>query len=271
MQDTKKIYEELYKPDGINYGGVTNDFLNNLPETNQHEVLAYWMERLAIGEKLNVAEIGCGFARHNNCHPNWTGYEYSSEAIKIANTYFNVTPVEADARDLPINSESVDFLFSFAVFEHIPKLELVYQEVERILAPKGYAIIAQAWNCRPLPVKKLEQRPYSEPSGSKKFGKFLIPIRNNLVFRFLVSFPKRILRELKALKGGSIDIDYLPLHPRFDLWNRFDHISDDDAFISMDAHSAILYFKSRGYKIHSHPNVICRILCRGEAVVVQKQ
>ena len=46
MQDTKNIYEELYKPDGINYGGVTNDFLNNLPETNQHEVLAYWMERL---------------------------------------------------------------------------------------------------------------------------------------------------------------------------------------------------------------------------------
>jgi|SaaInlStandDraft_3_1057020.scaffolds.fasta_scaffold54284_1 SAM-dependent methyltransferase len=270
MVDTKSIYEEIYKPNGVNYAGVTDDFINNLPKTSQDKTLAHWMKRLEILPEQSVAEIGCGFARHNKCHPNWTGYEFSSEAIKIATTHCGVTPIEADARDLPINDGTVDFLFSFHVFEHIPKVEQVYQEVERVLATEGYGLIAQAWNCRPWTVKKLEQRPYSELTIAEKIGKFLIPIRNSLAFRFLLSIPKRLLRELKAWKGGPVDVDYLTLTPRFDLWDRFEHISDDDAFVSMDAHSAIIYFKSRGYMILSHPSFLRRIFCRGEAVVVKK-
>ena len=108
----------------------------------------------------------------------------------MAKKYFNVTPIEADARDLPIEDKSVDFLFSFAVFEHVPELERAYKEVDRIIKPGGYGLIGQAWNCRPWTVKKLEQRPYSELTLAEKLQKLLIPIRNNLVYRFLVSFPK---------------------------------------------------------------------------------
>ena len=47
----------------------------------------------------------------------------------MAKKYFNVTPIEADARDLPIEDKSVDFLFSFAVFEHVPELERAYKKL----------------------------------------------------------------------------------------------------------------------------------------------
>ena len=78
------------------------------------------------------------------------------------------------------------------------------------------------------------------------------------------------MREVRLLKGKPIEIDYLALKPRIDLWDKYPHISDDDAFISMDSHSAIIYFKSRGYLIKSHKNFLKRVLCRGEAVVIQK-
>ena len=83
MIETKQIYENLYKPDGLNYGGVQENFLQNLPQTNQHVVLKRWLKVLDVGANENVIEVGCGFARHCQSHPNWVGYEFSSEAKKL--------------------------------------------------------------------------------------------------------------------------------------------------------------------------------------------
>jgi hypothetical protein len=68
----------------------------------------------------------------------------------------------------------------------------------------------------------------------------------------------------------NIPLDYKPLQPDFKLWEKYPHISDDDAFVSMDAHAAITYFSSRGWKIISHPSFINRLFCRGDEVVIQK-
>ena len=46
--------------------------------------------------------------------------------------------------------------------------------------------------------------------------------------------------------------------------------TDCDAFTSMDPHTAILYFRGRGWNVLSHPTSIARMLVRHGAVVVQK-
>jgi hypothetical protein len=46
--------------------------------------------------------------------------------------------------------------------------------------------------------------------------------------------------------------------------------TDCDAFTSMDSHSAIMYFYSRGFKILSHPKFSSRFWARHDAVVLEK-
>ena len=70
-----------------------------------------------------------------------------------------------------------------------------------------------------LDSKKLEQRPYSELKVTQKIGKYLIPIRNNLLFRMLTSVPSRLLREAKLLTSKNhLPLEYLKLEPDFSLW-----------------------------------------------------
>ena len=86
--DTKQIYENIYKPDGfyddsgrlrdaldetVRQSGSKEEFLNNLIATDQYDVLSFWLTKLGIEETKKVIEIGCGVARHCNCHPNWQG------------------------------------------------------------------------------------------------------------------------------------------------------------------------------------------------------
>lgn len=72
--------------------------------------------------------------------------------------------MQGDARDLPVPSGSVDFLFSFATLEHVPRVEEAFAEIDRVLAPNGLSLLCPAWNCRPWTVKKLQQRKYCELS-----------------------------------------------------------------------------------------------------------
>ena len=66
------------------------------------------------------------------------------------------------------------------------------------------------------------------------------------------------------------DLDYKKLSPRWDLIEKYGHESDDDAVANIDTHAAIVFFKSRGYEIVSHKNIMARLLAKGEGVVVSK-
>ena len=54
------------------------------------------------------------------------------------------------------------------------------------------------------------------------------------------------------------------------LWNKYPSVADDDAVVSMDAHSAIIYFISRGYKCITHKNFLARFFCRGSFIIFKK-
>ncbi len=271
--DTKKLYADVYKIDGHNYGSFGEAQSQTRATNPQIDVIKRYIIKYAPSSNSLVTEIGCGLGHLNSCHPNGHGYEYSSTAVDLAKkTYGQGLKIsEADARDLPIASNSVDFLFSFAALEHIPELERAFLEIERVLKPNGIAVLSPAWNCRSWTVKKLQQRPFSELSSSEKLGKLLIPLRNSLIFRMACSIPSRLNRELLLLATeGPIELQYQILSPDFSLWNRYEHISDDDAFVNIDAHSALAYFSSRKWICESHPNLFRRFIYRGEEIVVRK-
>jgi hypothetical protein len=100
-----------------------------------------------------------------------------------------------------------------------------------------------------------------------KIDKLTIPIRDNVIWRGLFAFPGRWLREIRLLTRRPLPFDYKRLSP-----NLSEYIyTDCDAFTSMDSHAAIIYYKSRGFQILSHPTLIRRFLARHEPVVVRKK
>jgi len=271
--DTKALYSDVYRVEGHDYGGLGGAVEGETRPEEQLSRVKSYIDAYAADPHAVVVEIGCGLGHLHSCHGNWMGFEYSSTAVSLAKELHGnkLNILDGDARKLPLESNTVDFLFSFAALEHIPEVEKAFSEIERILKPGGIAVIAPAWNCRAWTVKKLEQRPYADLSISEKVGKYLIPLRNNLFFRMACSIPARLARESKLLFGRApIPLDYKRLEPDFSLWDRFPHISDDDAFVSMDAHAALIYFASRKWQAISHPSFWKRISVRSSEIVVKK-
>jgi len=267
------FYETVYKPDHPSqYGGSDSPDWSRWVDSTRRAMVALF-QRLGfdVNTSALVLELGCGTGYLKDLHPGWIGLEFSLSALRRmfpqAATQTNRL-VNADMQMLPFKSGSVDLLFSWAAIEHVPKPELVMVEVERVLKPGGIAILAPSWNCRSWTVKRLKFRSYRELGWIEGVDKVTIPIRNNLIYRGLMALPFRIKREISAIFLGALEFDYRRLSPDFSTGTP--HISDDDAYASMDPHAAIIYFKSRHWEILSHPTFTRRLLSRHEPVVVRK-
>jgi SAM-dependent methyltransferase len=230
-----------------------------------------WLERLGVSQEpmAIILELGSGMGSLRDVHPGYVGLDFSGTALRRGKDLSRVTRfVHGDMQTLPFKGESLDLIFSWAAIEHVPFPELVLEEVERVLKKGGHAILAPAWNCRSWTVKRLDVRPYRGLSVQERLEKFTIPLRSRLAWRALWSVPGRIRREAISLLGRQTAFDYVRLFPDFSLG--LPHVSDDDAQASIDPHSAILFYKSRGWDIVSHPGLISRFLARHEPVIVRK-
>jgi len=268
--DTKRLYSDTY----TTYAAFheKNMYRHDL-RTPQRDLVDHYIASLNIPADASVVEVGCGLGHLHICHPKWKGFEYADSAVALAKKIHGpqLDIVEADARDLPVASDSVDFLFSFDALEHIPECEKAFDEIVRVLKPGASSYLHPAWNCRSWTVKKLEVRPYSELGLAEKVGKFLIPLRDHVLFRLMCNLPGRVWREVRLLMGArNLPLDYTPLHPDTSLWARYDRNADDDAFICMDAHAALAYFVSRGWATPSHPGFLKRFTVRAGGILVRK-
>ena len=219
-----------------------------------------------------VLEIGCALGFNHNCHRNYTGIDYSQTAVNYAKMRFGsaINIKQDDATKLSFADSEFNFIFSYAVLEHIPNIVEAFNEIDRILKKEGIAYLSPAWNCRIWTVQKLKDFKYKELPFGKKLAKLLIPIRESLAFRFAIKFPVRLTDELKLFLGYKPRLRYRHLPVDIDLIKRFGHVSDDDAYIDIDAHSALIFFASKGYKMISHPTIISRLFCRGEGIIIKK-
>ncbi|MDB4251140.1 class I SAM-dependent methyltransferase [Amylibacter sp.] len=267
------IYDELYDPNGINYGEFRSDEeYASVRERNCYADVINFLKNHGASENSKVLEIGCATGFNHNCHPNYIGIEYSRTAVENAVKRFgaDVNIKQDDATKLSFADSDIDFILSYATLEHIPKIDRALNEIDRVLRKKGVAYLAPAWNCRIWTVQKLDNFNYADLSFKKKIAKLLIPLRGSLVYRFSVAFHLRLLDEIKYFVGIKPSLRYQELPVDLDLIKRFGHVADDDAYINIDAHSALMFYASKGYELISHPTIFSRLFCRGEGIIIRK-
>ncbi len=280
LEQYRRFYEAVYNSeDQEGYGRLALGRSKRRQASREPTIV--WMNRLELPrENCVVLELGCGVGWLRDVHPGWVGLEYSLRALRrlhevdcdwdrvnlrapVGNRLIN-----GDMQRLPLKENSVDAVFSWAALEHVPQPQLVLSEIERVLKPRGVAILAPAWNCRRWTVKHLQIRSYRQLDLLSKLEKLTIRVRNLLVWRAMCALPKRLKREIMAVVRGTVCFDYVRLWP--ELKADGIHITDDDAFASIDPHSAIMYFKSRNWAIPSHPGFFKRMTSRHEPVVVRR-
>ncbi len=230
---------------------------DEMPE--QGRVTADWLAR--VSAEGPVLELGCGRGSLAGVTKRYIGLDLAFTAL--LNT--RGRSIHGDMERLPVRDASIAFVFSWAAIEHVPHPEHVLAEIERVLRPGGTALLAPAWHCRPWAAEGLEFRPYASLSTGQKVRKALIPFRNLVLWRALFELPRRITSELTALVRRP-PFTYRRLSP-----NLHEYVGTDcDAFTSMDPHTAILYFRGRGWNVPSHPTALARMMVRHGAVVVRK-
>jgi SAM-dependent methyltransferase len=94
-----------------------------------------------------VLEIGCGIGRiarwMSKDFASYTGVDVSPEMVRKATSYNlpNARFLAVSGGDLEgVADASIDFVFSFAVFQHVPSREAIYnyfRETARVLKPGG--------------------------------------------------------------------------------------------------------------------------------------
>jgi SAM-dependent methyltransferase len=171
----------------------------------------------------------------------------------------------ATADLIPLASASCRFVFSVQTLEHIPSTDRAFEEIDRVLAPRGVAYLAPAWHCRPWVADGIPVRPYRDLRWKQRVVKMSIPIRESIIVRSATSIPWRVWRRLTQTGIGPLRFKRLR--------SNYEHfwMSDSDACASIDSHEAILFFERRGYELlNPRGGVVSRLLFRAGPIIVRK-
>jgi ubiquinone/menaquinone biosynthesis C-methylase UbiE len=268
-----RVLNKVYKENFFDYEWAKKKF--NQKDNyfyNNNLILQSVLAKNYINKKSKILEIGCGLALHSTMLPNYIGIDISANIIRLAKKVHKkkLKLIVCSATKIPIRNSYVDFIFSFATLEHVKRPDIVFKEIDRILKKNSILLLAPAWNCRKYIVQKLVQRSYKDLNIYLKISKFFIFLQNNFIYRAFLKLPLRIYDEFLYFRSKKIKFRYSRLYPSYNLWKKYPPIADDDAVISADAHSAILYFISRGYKCISHKNFLTRLFCKGDPILLKK-
>jgi SAM-dependent methyltransferase len=106
-------------------------------------ILAKELRRLpARGQALDIGAAGGGNTRVLQAH-GWQALalEYTESVADVAKAR-GIKAIRADARYLPLESDTCDLITAFDVLEHIDEDYLAAAEIARVLKPGGTALIA---------------------------------------------------------------------------------------------------------------------------------
>ncbi len=259
--DRRKFYYDHY------HGRSRNTDLESSYLAKERLYLREFVEKHDITG--TCLEIGCGTGIFADMVPGYIGLDYSLPSL-LADGFNGYTRIATSAENIPLPDSSIDLVFSFNTLEHIPKPELAFGEIDRLLAPGGYTLLRPAWHCTKYNTKLLPVKKYSELNFLDKTHKFLIPLLKSRYFKILSKLPRRIARRFFYLFSRSKQPTHLKYRALTPYLGEDYFIADCDATADIDCHEAIFYFESRGYELISHPTILSRLFSGHDLLVVRK-
>jgi SAM-dependent methyltransferase len=158
--DMKLMWNQRAEKDAFYY--VESAFWNGdvdaffaLGEERSGLLIDPYLSELSVSPENAIAlEIGCGLGRFSRAlakrFKHVIGLDVSDEMVRQAtelNTsmFQNLEFQSTDGMDyLSVDSGSIDFIFSYEVFQHMPSPEVILKnlrEVRRVMKPEGIALI----------------------------------------------------------------------------------------------------------------------------------
>jgi SAM-dependent methyltransferase len=217
-----------------------------------------------------MLDVGCGNGLLAPALSEYIGVEYALPAL-LDPGWGSEERSCGDAQVLPFQPESFGLIVSVNVFEHIPRIDQVYSELQRVLRRGGVMLLRPAWHSLRSITELIPIKPYSALTFRQKITKALFPVQYSKPYKVATRIPSRLFR--RAFTRGPQPMKWTPLtayrHPNnsysLDKW-----MPDTDAAASIDPHETIMYFVRRGYECLSHPNIAWQICARGVFVVLRK-
>ena len=248
------------------YENIDRSIYSAYSELRNHEAYDYlikFIEDHKLQEK-KCLEIGSSTGMFQDLVPDYSGLDVSESLRKYYHkNYFTID----NGGHYPFEDNSFEAIWSFAVHEHIPDLQQALLEMKRILKPNGLLFFWPAWFCSSWAAEGYMVRPYEDFRLKGKLIKFLIPLRNTVIWRSIYIFPKRVYRHLLFLFGRRYNkIICKKLKANYEqFWT-----ADSDACNSIDSHDAILWFLSNGFTCISHSTHLRVFFVRHEPIILKK-
>lgn len=130
----------------------------------------------ALAPKSRVLDVACGIGYGSEVLSEAghvvIGADVSYEALMSARTRSRRI-VQADARKVPIRSESIDAIVTFETIEHMAEPKRFVSEMARVLTPNGLLILSTPWPDLPVlvPTSPYHVREYTDG----EIDEFLFP------------------------------------------------------------------------------------------------
>jgi SAM-dependent methyltransferase len=209
-----------------------------------------------------ILEIGSGKGIFQDVIENYTGVDIANSLRRYYKNPGKYIVVK-DNHSYPFPDDYFDAAFTYAVFEHIPNVDLVLNETLRVVKNSGFILFHAAWQVRPWAARGLGVRMFKELSLGEKILKLAIPLRETVFWRSLFIFPRRLYRTINFLFTRPSQLIKWPfkckkLQPNYEVFLQ----SDSDACNHMDIQEAILWFMSRGCDIVEYPTLSKALFAR---------
>ena len=142
----KELHKYYESPDYLSHNvkrfnltGVVYDFLRNLNLSGKYKLISKFKNK---GSVLDIGQ-GTGEFLHHMQGKGWTvkGIEPNAEARQFAKEKYHLD-VEDESEMANLSEHSFDLITMWHVLEHVPNLELQFNEFKRLLNLKGKVVIA---------------------------------------------------------------------------------------------------------------------------------
>lgn len=242
LERTRKYYADAYQKRDAGEEASPSEFETQYLEMAANAARAFDIEGQVRGfveeyglQDKRVLDIGSGRGYLQDIVQDYTGLDISTSVARFYHKKF----VLGSATAMPFADNTFDGAWSIWVQEHVPNPEQFLRETRRVIKDDGEIFLHTAWGCTPWAAQGYLVRPYSDFGIGGKLIKATIPFRQFALN--LATEPIRALRSISALFGPTT-LHYHRLEPNYEIYWQ----PDSDAVNSIDAHEALLWFKSRG-------------------------